>query len=586
MDSSKKTVTGLLAAQAAARGEATALRAPGGQRMSYRRLNERVAAVGRHLAGFDLDRGDRVLVPAANTMDSVVAVLAALSVAVAVPVNPRATLPELTALRARTRPALVLAPDQESVGAAEFLDLPMALVRHLDTPAPGEAHRGARPGDLAVLIGTSGSIDAPRLVALTHEQWLAGARRPVDRFRVGRADRVLNLMPLFHNHGLNGAVLATLCAGGEVMCPGTTDLARLPDWLTELRPTWATGAPTVHAAMHDAVVAAGPRVRDALRLRFVRSASAPLPEELKTGLETVFGAPVVEIWGLTEAAGQVTANGIAEDERRVGTVGRACHGFELAVVDEAGATVPAGQRGEILVRGGVMSAGYFDDPAANAELLRGGWLRTRDLGAVDDDGYLTVFGRVSDYANRGGDKVWLPEIDRVTEGHPGVAAAMAFALPHPRLGHDIAVAVVAEGPAGPAVAEIRNFLRARLPAPMIPSRVEFLSELPVGPTGKAQRKLLRERFAPAAVPAAPRRERTPVGVVVAALWCDVLGLEDIDDDVDFLASGGDSILATKLVASIADVLGVELSVDVVLGMGNTVAAMTELVSAERDTASA
>ncbi|MFL6124425.1 class I adenylate-forming enzyme family protein, partial [Actinophytocola sp.] len=354
MDISKRTVPGLLAARAAARGDATSLRAPGGRRVSYRRLAERVAAIGEHLAGFDIGRTDRVLVPVANTVDSVVAVLGVLSAAVAVPVNPRVTLPELTALVAKTRPSLVLAPDANSVGATEFIDQPMVLLENLDTAGrPADpAVRPARPGDPAVLIGTSGSIASPRLVALTHEQWLAGARRPVDLFQVDARDRVLNLMPLFHNHGLNGAVLATLCAGGEVMCPGDTDLARLADWLTELRPTWATGAPTVHAAMHDAVVAAGPRVRDAVRLRFVRSASAPLPAELRTGLETVFQAPVVEIWGLTEAAGQVTANGLADGERRAGTVGRACHGFELAVVDEAGDPVPDGTPGEIMVRGG------------------------------------------------------------------------------------------------------------------------------------------------------------------------------------------------------------------------------------------
>lgn len=571
-----RTVPAVLAANAAARPDADAVTAPGGRTRTHARFAADVRAVAEALAGLGVTRTDRVLVTAPNTPEALTALFGAMSAAVAVPVDPAAST-EFAALLDRLDPALVI-----TVGDGGFPgDRAVSLTALLQGPAgdPGEP----APEDLAVLVPTSGSVSAPRFVALGHDQWLDGARRVVEHFGVGPDDRVLNLMPLHHNHGLNGTSCTALLAGGCVMLPGPTDLTALPGWLTEQRPTWATGAPAVHAALLDALTDRPGLVAE-LPLRFVRSASAPLPESLLAGLESTLGVPVVEIWGLTEACGQVTVNPVRAGGRGIGAVGKAAHGFRVAVLDEDGQPCATGQRGEVVVCGGLVSGGYWGDPEATAEKFTEAGLRTHDLGVLAEDGALTVLGRMSDYVNRGGDKLWLPEIDAACLAHPGIRAAMAFPVPHPRLGQDVAAAIVPEPGVGLEAAEVRNFLRGRLPARMIPRRIETLPALPLGPTGKPRRRLLAEHFASTPVePAAarPATVRSPVSLVLLALWSDVLGRPELDEHDDFLAAGGDSILATKLAAAVSDVLGVEITIDVVLGAGSTVASMTEIVLQRR-----
>jgi oxalate---CoA ligase len=587
------TVAALMASRARQRGRATALRDAHGSPLSYQELEARTHAVAALLQDHNVQKGDRVVVPVPNTPDGVLAVLGAMRTAIAVPVDPSATAPERAGILHKVQPAVVLLPSPytawtDDPPGGQAIDAHLAWRARRSDLGSNVPH-DPEPHDPAVLVATSGSVDDPRLVVLTHAQWTTGARRVVEHFMLGKHDRTVNVMPLFHNHGLNGCVLATLIAGGEVQCPGPIDAASLASWLEGTAPTWLTAAPTALRAVSDAVNASA-RLTGSLPLRVLRTSSAPMPVELAEALEDTLGAPVVEVWGLTEAAGQVTAQAVPDAPRRPrepGAVGPARHGFAIAVVNEDGRPCPAGEPGTVLVKGSVMASGYYRDEAATKRLFTDDWLNTRDIGVLDTDGNLLLKGRENDYLNRGGEKIWLPQVDAACRAHPAIQDAMAFDMPHVRLGSILAVALVPVPGAEVDPAELRNFLRGRLPPSHLPRRVEFISDVPVGSTGKPRRRLLAERFGNGDSGTAShikarsdrlRPPRSPLMVVLAALWCDVLRLDHIDDDADFLASGGDSILATKLIAAVSEVLGVDLPLDIVFHDGSTVETMAHFVA--------
>ncbi len=236
----------------------------------------------------------------------------------------------------------------------------------------------------------------------------------------------------------------------------------------------------------------GSREAPAARLRFLRSSSAALPEPTRRELEARFEAPVIEAYGMTEAAHQMASNPLPPAVRKAGTVGRAT-GCEIAVMDEAGQRLQAGERGEIVIRGPSVMTGYDHNPAANAEAFRDGWLRTGDLGRLDGEGYLTLDGRLKEIINRGGEKIVPREIDEALSTHPAIAQAVAFAIPHASLGEDVAVAVVLRHGAPVDAERLRTYLAERLAPFKVPRKL--LDAIPLGPTGKLQRSRLAELLA-------------------------------------------------------------------------------------------
>ena len=412
----------------------------------------------------------------------------------------------------------------------------------------------AEPDDVALLLHTSGTTSRPKLVPLTHRRLCVSARNVAKTLRLTSHDRCLNAMPLFHIHGIVTALLASLDAGGAAICaPGFQQL-RFFDWLDELQPTWYTAVPTMHAAVlarardHPTAIARH-------RLRFVRSSSAALPLPVLSGLEAAFGVPVIEAYGMTEAAHQIASNPLPPGQRKPGTVGTAA-GPEICIVNESGHMLPSGEIGEVAIRGESVFPAYEANPEANSAAFTGDWFRTGDQGFLDGEGFLTLTGRLKEIINRGGEKISPLEVDNALLLHDGVAQAVTFAMSDPRLGEEVAAAVVLERGCDADERALQDFVAAQLAPFKVPRRIVVVDELPKGPTGKLQRIGLGERLLPSMAGAA-HAERGPMRFLEAQLvsiWESVLDIRGLGVDDDFFALGGDSLLAAEAVARVRELV--------------------------------
>ncbi|RMF38819.1 MAG: AMP-dependent synthetase [Alphaproteobacteria bacterium] len=501
MTDRRRTIPDLIAGHAG-----LALTAPGRSGLDYAGLAAQIDRAGRQLAGAGIGPGDAVGIVLPNGPEMATAFLSVASHAVAAPLNPAYTEEEfafylddlkakhLIVMRGAETPARAAA----ARCGAQVIELSAGeaageFTLSVDGTALAEAPATRnRPEDTALVLHTSGTTSRPKIVPLTARNICASAENVAVSLALSPADRCLNVMPLFHIHGLIAAVLASLWAGASISCTPGFDALKFFAWLESERPSWYTAVPT----MHQAILARAPRNREIVeraRLRFVRSSSASLPPPVLAALEETFRCPVIEAYGMTEAAHQMAANPLPPRARKPGTVGIAA-GPEVAVMGENGEILAPGRTGEIVIRGENVTPGYLNNPKANAENFTNGWFRTGDQGVMDAEGYLTVTGRLKEIINRGGEKIAPREVDDVLMEHPAVAQVVTFALPHDRLGEEVAAAVVlAEGATADA-AELREFAAKRLAPFKVPRVIRFVDEIPKGATGKLQRIGLAEKL--------------------------------------------------------------------------------------------
>lgn len=482
-----------------------ALGAPGRPWLDHAGLRRQAAETRAALHAMGIGRGDRVAIVLPNGPEMASAFLCIGQAATTAPLNPAYGREEfdfyLGDLRAK---ALVLPEGHEgpALEAAEAMGL--GVVRLAADPAApagsftlqaagsfGEADT-APPGpeDVALILHTSGTTSRPKIVPLLQRNVAISAGNVAATLALGPADRSLNIMPLFHIHGLIASLAASMAAGGSVWCAPGYSALRIFAQIEDADPTWITAVPT----MHQANLARAGRNREVIakaRLRLLRSSSASLPAPVMEKLEEAFGVPVVEAYGMTEAAHQMCSNPIAPGAQRPGSVGVPA-GPKVAIAHETENRLLAPtETGEVVISGPNVTPGYEANPEANAKSFfeAGGarWFRTGDQGAFDADGYLTLTGRLKEIINRGGEKISPLEIDAVLLQLDGVAQAVCFAVPHPKLGEDIAAAVVPAEGATLDGAAVRAALAERLAAFKVPARVLVLDEIPKGATGKVQR---------------------------------------------------------------------------------------------------
>ncbi|MEQ8248810.1 MAG: acyl--CoA ligase [Alphaproteobacteria bacterium] len=494
-------------ALAAHPNETDALGAPDRPTMTYGQLRALVATTGATLNALGIGRNDRVAIVLPNGPEMAAAFVAIAGAATTAPLNPAYRADEfrfyLEDLNAK---ALIVQAGEDSPAIEVAQTLGIAVVTltpniaapagtfTLDGPVAGAAASvgTAQADDVALVLHTSGTTSRPKIVPLTHTNIAASARNIAATLRLGTEDRCLNIMPLFHIHGLIAAVSASLVAGASVHCTPGFNALRIFGWFEAIAPTWYTAVPT----MHQAILSRAVRNKDVVArmgLRFIRSSSSSLPPPVMQGLETLFGVPVIESYGMTEASHQMTSNQLPPGDRKPGSVGAAA-GPEVAIMDPAGTILAVGETGEIVIRGENVTSGYENNPEANAAAYTGGWFRTGDQGFLDADGFLTISGRLKEIINRGGEKIAPLEVDNVLMEHAAVAQAVTFAVPHDKLGEDVAAVVVLREDAVTDEKTLRTFVGEHLTDFKVPRRIVIVDEIPKGATGKVQRIGLAKRL--------------------------------------------------------------------------------------------
>lgn len=483
--------------------DAAALAAPGATPMSHGALRDLQAETVERLNQIGIGRGDRVATVLPNGPEMAAAFLALAAGATTAPLNPAYREDEFDFYLSDLGVRALVVPDDMDTPARAVARRRDIQVLELRRRAPGPAgafdlscgdpssdHRPesgglAQSDDVALLLHTSGTTSRPKIVPLTHRNLTASARHIGATLGLGAEDRCLNIMPLFHIHGLVAGVLASLAAGGSVFCTPGFNALKFFGWLEEAGASWYTAVPT----MHQAILARAGRNAEVISRRpprLIRSSSASLPPQVMAELEATFGCPVIESYGMTEAAHQMTSNPLPPAPRKAGSVGIAA-GPEVAVMAPDGTILPRGTPGEVVIRGENVTPGYENNPDANAAAFTDGWFRTGDEGVFDPDGYLTITGRLKEMINRGGEKIAPIEVDQVVMDHPAVAQAVTFAMAHDKLGEDVAMAVVLKDGERTDEREIRDFAARRLADFKVPRKVVFLDEIPKGATGKLQR---------------------------------------------------------------------------------------------------
>lgn len=492
-----------------------AIGAPGKDWLTYGALRKLGDDVATQLHSFGIGRGDRVAIVLANGPAMATAFATIAQAAVTAPLNPAYREEEYTFylddLKAK---AIVLADGYDGPALAAAKTCGLTIVRLVqsdtgaagafslrcdDTPAPAQDTQPATADDQALILHTSGTTSRPKIVPLLHSNLAASAINIKEALALTADDRCLNVMPLFHIHGLIAAVSASLAAGGSIWCAPGFDALRFFTWMQDARPTWYTAVPT----MHQAILARAPRNSDVIAsvpLRFLRSSSASLPAQVMTALQDTFGAPVIEAYGMTEATHQMASNPLPPAAQKPGSVGIAA-GPMVRIAHEIENHLIAGT-GEVVISGPNVTPGYESNPDANEKnfFTENGqrWFRTGDQGAFDDEGYLYLTGRLKEIINRGGEKISPLEVDGVLLDHPDVVQVVTFAIPHPKLGEEVGAAIVLRDGADTTAADIRTFAATHMADFKVPRKVVIMDDIPKGATGKMQRIGLAEKLGLAA----------------------------------------------------------------------------------------
>lgn len=464
-----------------------------GVRLTYRELREQVIALAAALKAAGIRRGDRVATALPNGLPAIVTFLAACIAGTAAPLNPGYREEEFRFYLEDTAARLLLCPPdgaEEARRAAEGrvpvrsvqMDEKGVVRLAEDAHTVGGDAESPSSDDVALILHTSGSTGRPKRVPLRHRNLMASTRNVANTYALGKDDVSLCVMPLFHVHGLVASTLSTFLTGGTLVIPAKFNPLSFWRNVRDCRVTWYSAVPTIHQLL--LARAGSERPAGAEGLRFIRSCSAALPPDVMRKMEQAFGVPVVEAYGMTEASHQMCSNPLPPGARKGGCVGPGT-GVEVSIMDPENNHLGKGKRGEVVVRGPNVIGGYENNPEADAKSFIQGWFRTGDQGFQDDEGYLTLTGRLKELINRGGEKIAPREIDEVLLTHPAVTEAVAFGVPHATWGEEVAAAVVLREPQNES--SIIAYCREHLSDFKCPKKIYIVDKIPRTATGKLQR---------------------------------------------------------------------------------------------------
>jgi acyl-CoA synthetase (AMP-forming)/AMP-acid ligase II/thioesterase domain-containing protein/acyl carrier protein len=589
-------------------GAVAAILAPGRDPLRFAELPVHLLAIRDSLAEFGIGRGDRVASALPQGPETAVCYLGVASCATYAPLNPDYTEAEFRAYLTKLRPKAIILPHGSSGAARSSADLlgitVIELAVEIAKPAgsfsllsPATGRASIRPEwngaeDLALVLLTSGTTSEQKLVPMRQRHLLAYADAGAKHHGLGATDRCLHVMPMFHGHGLKATLMVPLASGSGVIFLRPFDIPSFFEQMRLLRPTWYSAAPSIHHAILNRI----DEYRDIARkadLRFIHCGSGRLDPKVMVGLENAFGAPMIEGYSMSECC-VLASNPLPPGVRKPGTAGKSMFN-EVAVIDDAGNILGPGRDGEVVARGPGVFDGYLDNPAATAAAFINGWFRTGDLGRFDEEGYLTLVGRIKDVVNRGGEKIGTLEVEAALTRHPAVEQACVFSIPHPSLGEEVAAAVVLSSKAVVSERDIQAHARSMLTGFKVPRRVFFLPSFPRNATNKIRRDQVAQICRGLLAQSKPLGEAiavpwSPLESEIAGLWRQVLGIDSgqIEREDDFFLIGGDSLKAYDLFAYLRKRYRVTVGLRHLFDEASTVAGMARLVearlkdSAERD----
>ena len=483
----------------------------GDRRVTYGELNRRVNRVGHALLGAGLARGERVAVLGRNSIEFVALYFALAKIgAVMVPLNFRYHPAEIAYATTQSGTSwflheaafadLVAAARPELPGVKRFLvfgegagDWPDALAS-LEMRASDEEPRvDLDEDDGRIIMYTSGTTGFPKGATLSHRQQYLHALVYAHEVGMRSTDVALLIYPLFHAGGTDCLLLPLLLAGGTGVMVDRVEADDILAAAVRERATFLFCVPTVWRRIMRAL---DERPADLGSLRLCISASDTIPAELLHAIKKHVTAPVIQIYGLTEAGVITHFLRPEHHETKLGSVGQPHPLVDVRIVDDAGADVPRGHVGEVIVKGPTIMLGYWDMPAKTADTVRDGWLHTGDLGRVDDEGFLYLMGRAKDLIISGGENIYPAEIERVLREHPGVRDVAVVGVPDPEWSESVLAVIVPAEPDRLTDTEVIAFVRDRLAGFKKPRFVRFVDALPATTaTGKVQKAELRKQFA-------------------------------------------------------------------------------------------
>ena len=476
---------------------------PGGPNINYQDFRDEVEKIAGLLAGYGVNKGSAVSIVLENSLDFMVDFLAVTRAgAIAAPLNPAYTVDEFKFFMedADAKLVIVSAGATAAIEAANSLSIPFLISRVNSDGKVALSHEdnnlsksidpeNPSPDDIALFLHTSGTTSRPKGVPLTHSNLMTSLNNIVKTYALTENDTALVVMPLFHVHGLIGVALSSLNSAGTIVIPPRFSASNFWQNQALTNATWYSAVPTIHQIL---LMRSDDDNAPTKSFRFIRSCSASLAPSVFTDLESRFGAPVLEAYGMTEASHQMSSNLLPPGSRAPGTVGIGT-GVEISIMNEQGTLLDVGEKGEVVIKGKNVTHGYHNNPEANAEAFTNGWFRTGDQGVLSDESVLTLTGRLKELINRGGEKISPLEVDAALIKHPAIAEAVCFGVEDVKYGEIVQAAVVLSGESSES--ELRAFCSEQLADFKVPDRIYIVQELPRTATGKIQRRHVSAKFA-------------------------------------------------------------------------------------------
>ena len=472
-------------------------------KLLYGELKLFVNNISRQLAGNGITNKDRAAIILPNGPYMASSFLAISSYMSAAPLNPAYKTNEYEFYLKDLSPKIVIVePNSKNnvIEVAKKLKIPVCEIKiQKDSPSglfdlfeKSSEYSLPEENDEALVLHTSGTTSRPKIVPLTNKNIFSSAVNISKSLELSEIDHCLNIMPLFHIHGLIAILATSMKVGASVCASNGFNAIKFLELAKSEKITWYSGVPTMHQAILLRTEKNLELAKD-LKLRFLRSSSASLPPAVFEKLNSIFKCPVIEAYGMTEATHQMTSNPLPPKIQKPGFVGIPA-GPDVCIMDDNDKILNQGEIGEVCIKGNNVTLGYEKNPEANKKSFSNGWFRTGDQGYFDQDGYLKISGRLKEIINKGGEKISPLEVDNILMDHPLIEQAVCFGYEDKMLGEEIAAAIIVKEGQNFSEIDVKNYAEEKLVKFKIPKKIFFVNEIPKGATGKLQRNVLAKNF--------------------------------------------------------------------------------------------